>query len=144
MKTRWLMIVAVGLLVAADDAPDDAVKKEQKKFEGTWSPVAQEAKGERQEKDKLKKQAWVFDGDKVTIKGEKRSREHSFKLDPSKTPKNIDITDKRGDETGHGIYKLEGDTLTIALDKPKAERPKEFTTTKDTSHVVIVLKRETQ
>src|SRR5438067_2056537 len=96
MKTQWLMVVVVGLLVAAD-APDDAVKKEQRKFQGTWSPVAQEANGERQEKDKLKKHDWVFDGDKVTIKEATKSREHSFKLDPSKTPKTIDITDKQGD-----------------------------------------------
>jgi uncharacterized protein (TIGR03067 family) len=141
MKTPWVMVMTVGLLVAAD-APDDAVKKEQGKLQGTWSPVAQEVNGERLEKDKLKKHTLIFDGDKLTIKEEAKSREHSFKLDPSKAPKTIDITDKQGDATGHGIYKLEGDTLTIAIAKPQFDRPAEFTTKKDSSHVMIVLKRD--
>jgi uncharacterized protein (TIGR03067 family) len=135
------MIVVVSLLLAADE-PDDAVKKEQEKLRGTWTPTAQEAKGERQEMDKLKKHTWTFEDDKITINDDTRSREHSFKLDPAKTPKTIDIADKKGDPIGLGIYKLDGDTLTIAITKPNADRPTEFTTKKDSSHVVVVLKRE--
>ena len=86
----------------------------------------------------------VFDGDKLTIREAIKSREHSFQLDPGKTLKTIDIFDKQGDAAGQGIYKLDGGTLTIALAKPNSERPKEFTTKKDSSHVVIVLKREKQ
>jgi uncharacterized protein (TIGR03067 family) len=141
MKTRWLMVVVAGMLLAADE-PDDAVKKEQKKLEGTWMPLSQESKGEREEKDKLKKHALVFERDKLTIKDEAKSREHTFKIDPAKTPKTIDINDKTGDAVGLGIYKLDGDTLTMAIAKPNSERPTEFTTKKDSSYVVIVLKHE--
>lgn len=111
-------------------------------IQGSWSTVAQEANGEKQEKDKLKKHTWIFDGEKLTIKEENNAREHSFKLDPGKNPKTIDIADKRGDGIGLGIYKLDGDTLTMALDKPQRDRPKEFTTKKESTHVVVVLKRD--
>jgi uncharacterized protein (TIGR03067 family) len=104
--------------------------------------VAQEANGERKEKDDLKKHQFIFDGDTVTLKEQNKAREHSFQIDPSKTPKIIDLFDKKGDAVGHGIYKLEGGMLTIALAKPQFNRPTEFTTKKDSSHMVIVLKRE--
>jgi RNA polymerase sigma-70 factor (ECF subfamily) len=135
------MILVVGLLLAADER-DDAVRKEREKLQGDWLPTSQESKGDGQEKGKLKKHTWVFEGDKLTIKEEAKSREHTFKIDPTMNPKTIDISDKRGDAVGLGIYKLDGDTLTIALDKPNSNRPTEFRTKKDSSHVVIVLRRE--
>src|SRR5262245_38263226 len=86
------------------------------------------------------KHTWIFEGDKLTIKGETKSREHSFDLNPSKSPKTIDVRDRHGDVTGHGIYKLEADTIMIAIAMPKFNRPAEFATRKDSSFVVIVLK----
>ena len=141
MRMTCYLVVAALLLIAAE-APDDDVKKEQAKLRGTWTPVVQEANGERKEGDKLKIHEWVFEDDKVTIKEAAKSREHSFKVDPIKAPKTIDLFDRQGDATGHGIYKLDGDMLTIAIAKPSSDRPTEFTTKKDSPHVVIVLKRE--
>lgn len=56
-----------------------------------------------------------------------------YKIDPSKTPAEIDIIGKdkgQKDKTTYGIYKLEGDTLTFFVfgAEETKDRPKEFKT----------------
>jgi uncharacterized protein (TIGR03067 family) len=72
--------------------------------------------------------------------GERRSPA-TYKLDPSKNPKTIDITIGSGSEKGRtllGIYALEGDTLTICVNE--RFRPTELKDGPGTD--LIVLKRE--
>jgi uncharacterized protein (TIGR03067 family) len=69
----------------------------------------------------------------------------TFKLDPTKTPKTIDMKIIEGPcegQTFHGIYTLEGDIFRICrhvdLDM---ERPKEFTTLPDSGIMIVTWKR---
>jgi uncharacterized protein (TIGR03067 family) len=123
---------------AARGADKGADKKTDKdKIQGTWTLVSEESGGKRPEKEKLKKVQWVFEGDKYKVAGGKAAWGR-FKLDPGQDPKTIDLTDPKGRE-GLGIYKLEGDTLTVS--HAKGERPTEFTTKEGDKHVVVVFKR---
>ena len=76
---------------------------------------------------------------------DKKAIKFEAKLDPSKSPKEIDITllEKFGGKDGFrmtGIYKLDGDTLTVCRTvSPDYERPKEFKVAE--GHVLIVFKR---
>ncbi|MCE9565164.1 MAG: TIGR03067 domain-containing protein [Planctomycetes bacterium] len=85
-------------------------------------------------------------GDKIiTIKGGKEDAA-TFKIDSTKTPAEITLTTKKGekDETVQGIFKVEGDTLTICAaesDKP-ADRPKEFKTAKDSKTLILTLQKQ--
>ena len=67
-----------------------------------------------------------FDAEKFSTPG----IEANFKLDPSKSPKAMDISYKEGPAAGQtikAIYKLEGETLTICRAMAKEDdRPKEF------------------
>jgi uncharacterized protein (TIGR03067 family) len=68
-------------------------------------------------KGALKQWSFVFKGDRLTLTGPKpfRKREYSFKLDPSKKPKTIDLTLLDGqlnEKVWRGIYELKGDELT--------------------------------
>ena len=77
----------------------------------------------------------------------KRDEKHPFKvrysLSQAKTPKQIDLTDPDG-KVILGIYKLEGDILTVCLaNYPDKKRPTEFKASPDSNdYGLIVLKRK--
>jgi uncharacterized protein (TIGR03067 family) len=62
-----------------------------------------------------------------------------FKLHSATTPKGIDL-DMDG-SVGLGIYKLEGDTLTILHGEVDDKRPTEFNSKQTPSLTLLVLKR---
>ena len=84
----------------------------------------------------------VFRGDQFGMqRGERRIGEGTYRVDPGKTPKEIDLTDNSG--TRLGIYKLEGDQLTLCLTEPnRPSRPTEFTAPAGSPQMVLVLRRE--
>ena len=49
----------------------------------------------------------------------------TLKVDPTKTPKEIDATDSEG-KTILGIYKFDKDQFTVCFAPPDKQRPKEF------------------
>ena len=74
---------------------------------------------------------------KITMKFERNSltstsngmtKKGSWKIDPRKNPKTLDLISKDDNKTGPCIYKLDGDELTIAFAQPGQARPKDFTT----------------
>jgi RNA polymerase sigma factor (sigma-70 family) len=99
---------------------------------------------------------WVFEGDKLVRRRifEEGSEEFSFKLDPAKSPKAIDLVDpkrekeksylgfeKPKDYTQRGIYLLDGDTLKVCLGL-ESDRPKEFSSGVGDKTLLFVLRRE--
>lgn len=95
----------------------------------------------------------TIEKDKMTRTAEGKNETVPIKLDPTKSPKQIDITIVGPDGSSHlvpGIYKLEGDRLTIKTGKPKdpdaqqtrtekvSERPTGFD---EKTGAVIVLNR---
>jgi uncharacterized protein (TIGR03067 family) len=89
----------------------------------------------------------VFKGDTVTsgvLCGTGEATD-PIKTDPTKTPAEIDLFRSEAGKSvpeALGIYKIEGDTLTIALglDKGPNDRPKDFTPSDNA--LVFVLKRK--
>jgi uncharacterized protein (TIGR03067 family) len=144
MKTRVLLVVAVGLLVGAQ-GKDDA-KKEMAKFKGVWSIVSVDvAPGDKGPTEKeLKEMKFVFGQpaeNNVMMKfGDKEEKPSTFTIDPSKTPKQIDIIPE-GRKPAKGIYKLDGDTLVICANN-KGDRPKDFKADKDSQTSIVTLKRD--
>ena len=121
-------------VVHADDARDLAAMK------GTWSI----ASAERDGKDVTDATVTLtVDGAKVVVKrGDKQIFEGTAKLDASKSPKMIDVTQESdGDLKGKtipGIYELDGDTLKVCSGK---ERPTDFTAAAGSVRFLRVYKR---
>jgi RNA polymerase sigma factor (sigma-70 family) len=69
-----------------------------------------------------------------------------FKLDPAKDPRQIDVTVLEGPENekgkvAQGIYKLDGDKLTVHLSHPGGERPTSFESKEGENCILLTMER---
>jgi uncharacterized protein (TIGR03067 family) len=127
----------------ADDKAD--LKKEVKKFQGTWTFESSEAGGKKLPADQLKGLILTFVGDKHTVKkGDEVIQAGIQKLDPSSSPKAIDVTLTEGVNKGAvmlGIYEIDGDTLKVCFDAEGKKRPTQFKSAPGSATFVNVHKR---
>jgi uncharacterized protein (TIGR03067 family) len=137
-----LAVLAIGLLVAADKAKEDA-KDDQKGIQGTWTVVSIEQGGQKEPEDKVKDARITFGADgKAHLKHGDKAKELTYELDSTKKPKQITLKGDDG-KTMQGIFKLDGDDLTLCVgDEDSNERPTEFATKDGTKTHLVVLKRE--
>jgi uncharacterized protein (TIGR03067 family) len=147
MKTRCLTVLVIGLLLAAD-APTDAQKKELDKLQGTWAATTIEYNGE-QVLGAIKDLEVVVAGDTMTIKsGASEVGKYgtaTLKLDPTTTPKLIEVGITKGDGKGttfEAIYDVDKDEWKLCLKPFGKERPGKFESKADSGDVLIIFKRE--
>lgn len=124
-----LLILAVGGVLGAADAPADA-KKEMEKLEGAWVATSWKRGDGEIGKDKVATELTIAKDVYEFPKGINRiSKKGTFKIEPAKGT--IDFTPEDGPAKGKtllGIYKIEGDVLTLCFSAAGRERPKEFKT----------------
>ena len=107
--------------------------------------VSREMGGQKTREEVLKQFRLTITGNEwiVMYQGKENLR-MKLKIDPTKDPKTLDMTPKGGNEedVSVGIYKLEGDTLTLCrmMEPGDIARPREFKTTRD-GDVVVVWRR---
>ena len=144
MRVLSLAVMAIGLPLAApaalagDDKGDDA-----KRLQGTWviDPATYKDEKDPEIVKQMKAVQIIFDGDTLTVRRPPGNEEKGgFALDPSKEPKQIDLSDN-----AKGIYELDGDTLKLCWDADaKANgRPAKFAADRAKDRVInLVLIRE--
>jgi uncharacterized protein (TIGR03067 family) len=142
VKTRLLLVVAVGLALVAADKPDS--KKEDKDLIlGNWSFASGERNGE-QPPDEIQSMKLTFKEDKLTALIRDETKEGKYKLDPAKKPKEIKvtITENGNEKELHGIYELDGDNLKLCFpSEDGGDLPKEFTGKQGSNQMLMVFKR---
>jgi uncharacterized protein (TIGR03067 family) len=143
MKYEGILILAAGLLIAADDPKDTAIKKDLEAIKGSWVATSYIKDTKPAPEADLKGMKLTIAGDQVTFTKGKDNRKTTYKLDPTQKPKTVDIVMIDGPDKGktlQGIYEITGDDLKICLavlDKP---RPKEFAAKPET--ILETWKRE--
>ena len=146
---RWhisIIVLTVGLLVAADGHQDDAPKKELKTFQGTWVLVSAVKDGKKESGGKGTKLA--ITGNKYALTQESSAvigHLGTFTLDPAKKPKATDVTVTDGPDKGKtflGIYELSSDDYKVCFAQPGKERPTEFSSKKGGGNLLQIWKRE--
>lgn len=149
MTRNMLFGVFVVLLIAADYKKDE--KSDLQQLQGTWILVRLERDGKALPDNEVPKTKLTVGGNKYTTKEEKSAVGFGevIELNQSAKPKTIDF--KFSETIGEkGIYLLDGDTLKICRVPMFGEfagnknRPAEFSTKKDSNHVLEVWKRKKQ
>ena len=145
MRARLLIALGAALLVAADK-PKDAAKKDLEKLQGTWVMAGLEIDGQVVPEEKIKGTTLTVKGDRYTTRTQGKSHEVAFKLDPSQTPRAIDMYFPDGPEVpklSKGIYEIDGDTFRLCRHQaPGQDRPTSFATSPDTGLFLVVWKRQ--
>jgi uncharacterized protein (TIGR03067 family) len=144
MGPHALILLVVGSFLAVNDPKVDLAKEEITRLQGTWSFVSMEVQGVKTSDKDFKKYTVVLEGDQYTVSaGDKIAAQTTFRLDPTKKPKTIDLIDIKNVRVIRGIYSLEADKLTICdRGAEKGARPTEFATRPDSGLVLVVLKRD--
>jgi uncharacterized protein (TIGR03067 family) len=147
----FAVLVAASLAVPQQKEKEkewpEAAKKELRKFEGMWKAVKGVTNGNEETANGGNDVFIEFKGRKLLL-GDKEVFEIAA-LDPSTDPKILDlkaVTDMgqlRKDAVLESIYKLDGDTLMLAVYIGEGKkRPEKFESPKDSQVVWMTLKRE--
>lgn len=143
-----LLVVGVSFstIAFADDAKDEAIRKDRKRIEGTWQITALEINGNKSKDEDVKKLTVVND-DKGTWNLRSGNMEISMgtsTFDPTKKPKTIDFTPTKGDAKGDlilGIYQLGKNTRKLCFAPSGKDRPTEFSSTAENQHILVTFER---
>lgn len=141
------LLAAVGAIDATDDAAAEAIKKDRKRYEGTWRVVALEVDGNKVGDEDAKKISVVNGADGTwTLRTEdKEIGKGTSTIDPSKKPKTIDLlpTDGEGkDMVTLGIYEIDENTRKLCLAPSGMPRPTEFVSKVGSQHILVTFERE--
>ena len=136
------VLFGVVLSVAAP-GDKEAPKKEAPTIVGEWDGEKAVRGGqERPVPEGGIKITFSADGKLVVKEGNKDAHEGTYKVDAKKNPAEIEVTPPKEDGTRIGIYKIDGDTLTICLaDKDSTDRPTKFESPDGTNVMLMTLKR---
>ena len=154
MRNPFFGFLFVGVLLTvvvarafADEAQDEAIKKDRKLIEGTWRVVALEIDGNKSMEEDARKLTVVNGSDgtwSLRSEGNEISKGTST-IDPAKKPKTIDFTATEGEGKGNqypGICELVEKTRKLCFAPPGKGRPTEFSSTPGSEHIFVTLERE--
>src|SRR5262249_54767639 len=127
MYRACLLAVGVGVLLYSLPVASCQEKSDADRIQGAWKIIKVEVEGKPPPAEFLEKGRFVFKGNKVAIfHDDKLTEEATFALDATRKPPTIDLTATEGPGKGktmYGIYRIEGDTLTLCIGD---KRPSEF------------------
>jgi len=121
-------LVAVALL-GSSSPQDSAVKLDLEKFQGNWqATLVVNVNGESAPQDQVRDTQLKVEGTKFVLRSKDAVVKGTFTIDPSRTPKTIDVVleGQNPNEKLLGIYRIDGDERRSCFALPGKDRPKDF------------------
>jgi uncharacterized protein (TIGR03067 family) len=146
MRMYTTVLVALAVTVAAPAPKEAPKKKETPGIVGVWTLDKAEAAGMALPVGALGDLTLTFseDGTMVARKGGQETAENGrYSHDPKKSPAEIDFVENRAgakEMTVHGIYKIDGEMLTICM-APMGARPTKFESPAGGQVILFTFKR---
>ncbi len=146
MRLAMLGLLLCFVAPGSPAADSDPAKKATDALDGTWEVESLEYNGDdhtNRVKFKFVVKAGIMtvEGDEKVVKDYPKIR---IKLDPSTSPKCVDLTILGGgqkDTVMEGIYEHKGDELRLCIKVLGNDRPTEFKSTEGSSIALLKLKR---
>ena len=145
MRTNVVLGAAVILLLCVT-IRGEGVSNDLEKLAGGWTCVSATNDGKAVAEETVKKLHLTVtkEGRYKTELGNQVLFDSTCKVDPARNPRHIDLIGTECANKGkaaQGIYKLDGDTLTICYTMPGQERPKAFESQAGSGATLVVWKR---
>ncbi len=142
-----MLLTVIAVTAGADDAKDEAIKKDRKLIEGAWRIVALEISGNKSNDEDAKKLSVVNgpDGTWTILSEGQEVAKGTNTFDPTKKPKTIDLTITEGGGKGNvhlAIYELGEKARKLCFAPPGKDRPTEFTSTLGSEQILVTFERE--
>jgi uncharacterized protein (TIGR03067 family) len=145
MRVCVALFLMTGVVVVGQEPK--AASKDQEALQGLWQAVELEFNGQKAPAEAVKAFQVQIKGDQLVFNPATDNRKHTFVIDPAAKPRAMDLTPADGPAKGrkmpYAIYKLDGDKLTICLDKEgtTGKRPAEFKAAAGDGFALITLER---
>jgi uncharacterized protein (TIGR03067 family) len=134
------------LLIAQTPEAPTTLETELARHQGVWRAVSFRREGKETPEAIVRSITRTVDGDRVVWRRDGKSFSGStILLDPSAAPKTIDVRADGGpgrDKVVRGLYKLEGDALTLCTADPDEPRPTAFRADVGDRWTLMVFERE--
>ncbi len=137
-------LVSVAGLAAAPS--DELIEREHKRLEGTWRVVSAEVEGTPIPAREFRDLQLTFkDGKFKAKRGDEEAQEGTYAIDPSRNPREMDITRTNGPAQGQkqlAVYSITGNLLKICSYESGTERPSGFDTRDRPGCTLMTLRRQ--
>jgi uncharacterized protein (TIGR03067 family) len=129
MRPLCVIVLTATAVLSSQSLPDDPVKKDLAQFQGSWQAVSViNADGSPGLPDQVKNTTLVVAGNQFTLRDKEVTVKGRFTIDPTRTPKTIDVVLADQESKGKilGIYRIDGDLRKSCFAMPDQPRPKDF------------------
>lgn len=123
MNTLFMVAILTGASVAQPGAADAT------KLEGSWALVSEESDGSAAPEEIRRSAVLKIEGVKYSLHLGELKLTGRISLNPTQSPKAIDLRDDDGVTPGgirRGIYRIDGDRLTLCIARYDEKRPVTF------------------
>lgn len=146
MNRKTIILIAAGLLVAADAPKNDPNQADLKKMQGDWALASMTRDGMKTPDDAAQTIFRTVKGDQYTVlRFDKAIGKGTFKIDATKKPKTVDFfPDGTKDKTKamHGIYEFDGAKLKYCYAPAGKDRPTTFSSKDGETQTLAIWERE--